>query len=290
MKPLNFNLTLFAQHLKKVTDKELYSELLKGQEEAERIWGIKVPFILDGTMSNEHTLIRGQKLAAHLWYNDANTIFHKGIEILCQKYNVDFNSVLCYCLCHETGHAKEQRLFQEIGYFPFMTRSLPLKPILRNNGFYSTFSNGICDFSINQELANQNIINKLAKPMFFDTTGLKEYTSRFRDESELKLTCLLSLPYVLDVYEHSGLNESERRALKESQTVMADYWDRTLSSLQSIKFFDPESKINITIELLKELLGVEAFLEFEDSKILLNRYPTLPKFWNKEAYRIMKLC
>jgi hypothetical protein len=248
--------------LKKVTDKELDSELLKGQDEAERILGIKIRFILDGTMSNEHALIRGQKLATYLWYNDANMLFHKVIEILCQKYNVDFNSVLCYCLCHETGHAKEQRLFQEISYFPYMTINQHVKPILRNNGFYSTFSNGICDFSINQELAKHNIINKLAKPVFFDTTGLKEYTSRFRDELELKLTNLLSLPYVLDAYEHSGLNESERRALKESQTIVADYWDRTLSSLQSIKFFEPESKINITIKLLKELLGVEAFLQF----------------------------
>ena len=209
MKPLNFNIALFAQRLKKVTDKELYSELLKGQEEAERIWGIKVPFILDDTISNEHALIRGQKLAGHLWYYDTNMIFHKGIKILCQKYNVYFNPVLCYCLCHETGHAKEQRIFQEIGFFPFMTRSLPINPILRNNDFYSTFSNGICDFSINQELAKQNIINKLAKPMFFDTTGLKEYTSRFREESEHKLNYLLSLPYVLDTYEHTGLNGAQ---------------------------------------------------------------------------------
>ncbi|MGA2386537.1 MAG: hypothetical protein ABSG33_08390 [Candidatus Bathyarchaeia archaeon] len=270
--------------------KELYLELLKGQEEAERIWGIKVPFILDETISNEHILLRGQKLAEHLWYNDANKIYYKGIEILCQKYNVDFSSVLRYCICHETGHAKEQRLFQEIGYFPFRTKNLPIKPILRNNEFYSTFSNGIWDFSINQELAKQNIINKLFKPMFFDTTDLKEYTSRFGDESEFKLTCLLSLPNVLDVYEHSGLNEGERMVLRESHLILADFWDRTLSTLQGIKFFDPASKINITIELLRELLGVNAFLDLEDHKFLFSRYPNLPKFWSKKAYQILKLC
>ena len=82
----------------------------------------------------------------------------------------------------------------------------------------------------------------------------------------------------------------ERRALKESQTAMAEYWDRTLSSLKNIKFSDPESKIKVTIELLKELLGIESFLEFEDRDTLFSRYPTLPKFWNKEAYQIMKLC
>jgi hypothetical protein len=304
MKPLKLSLALFAQSFKKVAFRELYLESLNAQEEAKQIFGVEVPFILDANKKldrNNCLVSRIEKLAEYDWHCDANRIFYKRIKILCQKYDVDFNSVIYFCLCHETGHAKEQRLFEEIGFFPNTIRRLPegvpikiesTNYVLTSRGFYDIFSCGICDFSINEELAKHNIKNQLAKKMFFDTTGLQPVNSHTEEEwHKFVLDCLLRLPLVLTVYEHGELNESERRTLKESQEeVIGDKWEKTLLKLKSTEFFNPKSKIDVILELLENILGIPAFLGINQKReILFNRYSTLPKFWNKEGYRVMYL-
>jgi hypothetical protein len=263
--------------------------LRKGQEEAKNIWEIEVPFILDNALSNEHDIIRGRRLAKYLWYNDANVIFNEEIETLCEKYNVNFHSALCYCICHETGHAKEERLFEKFGFFPFKTKNSTLNPQLRRRGVYDTLSNAICDFSINRELFNHDIINSLGKPMYFDVIGLQEFTEKHNDKSELNLVNLLSLPHILDIYEHGRLDDADKKAVKDSQKSMASYWDKTLSSLKTICFDDPESKINVINELLKSLLDIDAVLMLEKSSNLFQSYSNIPAFWNKKEYFIMTL-
>lgn len=170
MKPLIPSLCLFAQSFKKVAFREfreLYLEALDAQEEAKQIFGVEPPFILDKS--------RNEELGEYVWRYDVYKIFYKRIKTLCQKYDVDFESIICFCLCHETGHAKEQRLFEEIGFFPNITKTQgemvltkieSTNYVLPSREFDNIFSCGISDFSINKELAKHNVKNQLAKRYF----------------------------------------------------------------------------------------------------------------------------
>jgi len=309
MKPLTLRLSLFAQRLKKVVSRELYSEVIDAQQKAKQIFGIEVPFIVDTKQAiNSYAFeaLRLEKLAQHYWQYDVAKVFHKKIGFLCKEYSIDFKSVILFCVCHETGHAKEQRLFEEIGFFPNTFRILPEGvPITIESSdyvlsshrigemeYHEVFSFGIRDFSINKELAKHNIRNELAKKGFFGNRGLKDFNVSTREQwHNYVLDHLLLLPLTIDVYEHGGLCEEEKRVLREAQEkVIGDKWEKALSKLSCIEFFSPKSKRDITMELFKNTLGVPAFLGcHQDRKILFRNYSSIPKYWNKKAYQVMYL-
>lgn len=302
MKPLTLNLSLLIQSFKKVAFRHLYSESFEAQKEAKKFFGIEVPLILDTRHKLEWDTLLVSKavgLAEYDWHYDVNRVFHKKISTLCEKYDVDFELVICFCICHETGHAKEQRLFEEIGFFPNTMKRLPNGVCLKienamylttNHSLYDRFSCGISDFSINELLSEHNIKNQLAKKIFLDTTNQSPNAQR-EERSILVLDTLLHLPIVLDIYEHSDLDENQKRILKESQeNIVGDKWEQTLSTLRRINFFDPLSTIETKIDLFKKTLGISAFLgSKEKSETLFSHYSTLPKFWNKKEYRVMYL-
>ena len=86
-------------------------------------------------------------------------------------------------------------------------------------------------------------------------------------------------------------DDIQKKDLKEIQErVIGAKFDQSLSLLKTLDFFNPKTKIDVTIKMLNDLLGVRAFLSHEeDSKYLFARYSTLPKFWSKNAYRTLFL-
>jgi hypothetical protein len=285
-----------AENFKKVAFRDRYSEIRAGREEAKQIFGIQVPFILDTNKDLDYSnssMPRTVILGEYKWNYDIIRIFHKRISILSQKYDIDFKSMIYFCFCHEIGHAKEQRLFEEIGFFPNTVCTHPegiffkidsLSYVAKNLN-YNLFIGGICDFSINKELAKHNIKNQLAKKRYFEPTSFQPPSTHEEARQNTILDCLLHLPYYIDIYEHGELDEDEKRALQESQeTLIGDKWEKTLSELRKIEFFDPKSKIGIILELFENTLGIQAFL----NKVEIS-HSRLPKFWTKSDYQIMHL-
>ena len=84
---------------------------------------------------------------------------------------------------------------------------------------------------------------------------------------------------------------SKKIVFKESQEkVVGDKWEKTLSKLKEIEFSNPKSKTDIILELIKNTLGIKAFLGFgQKREILFRRYSTIPKFWKKERYQVIYL-
>ena len=300
MKPLQLSLSLLAQSFKKLAFRDLFSEALQAQKEAKQIFGIEIPFILNAKKLNRNTFQQSgtQTLAEYDQWYDANIIYYKIIGALCQKYDVNFKLTFHFCFWHETGHAKEQRLFEEIGFCPNIIKTshegVPIKIesstyLLRNPQIVSNiFTCGVCDFSINKELKKHNLTNQLSKKVFFDNTGLRPI---YKEQNKTVLDCLLHLPHAIDIYEHGELSEIEKDSLKESQEkVVGDKWEKTLSKLKEIEFSNPKSKTDIILELIKNTLGIKAFLGFgQKREILFRRYSTIPKFWKKERYQVIYL-
>ncbi len=189
---------------------------------------------------------RAMELALYDWHYDVCKVFHKKISILCKIYDVNSESVIRFCVCHETGHAKEQRLFEHIGFFPNQQRrwpeGIPIRIgnenyLLTDNTLFDRFTCGMSDFSINEVLSKNNIKNQVAKMIFFDSTNRPSCTENV-EWYKVVLDTLLSLPISLDIYEHCGLDEHQKRILKESQeNVVGDKWEKTLSKLKCIDFF-----------------------------------------------------
>ncbi|MCW4010712.1 MAG: hypothetical protein NWF05_08850 [Candidatus Bathyarchaeota archaeon] len=204
-------------------------ELAHAQEKAKQIFGLKVPFFLDGRVeafSNINSVMRGIELADHDWHYDINRIFYKRIVNLSKRYEVDFPSAIRFCICHETGHAKEERLFEEAGFFPYQKGfmgGVPIevdstKYVLGDANFYDSFSCGICDFSVNAELAKNGVVNPVSRRIFFDAPEQKAPTPETKQQwHKVLFDSLCALPHVLNVYEHGELTKDEKAGLKESQ-------------------------------------------------------------------------
>ena len=285
---------------------EGYVEAGNSQKLAKQIFGIKVPFVLDNKEELVYTSSPASvntTWAEYNWLTDVEKIFSKKIYTFCRKHSVDFESMICFCLCHETGHAKEQRLFEESGFFPI---ALPIEVyakiestnyVFTRSELLRMFMGGIFDFSVNKELLKNNLKNPFARKAYLDKETLRtsEFTTKKEGySSDLRYRYLiLNLPLVLDLYEHGGLNESERRTLKENQEKeIGDKWEKTLLKLKSIEFFDAKSKRDIMLELFENTLGIQhAYLvsNVNRKNLLPTGYSELPKFWNKDSYCVMHL-
>jgi hypothetical protein len=265
-----------------------------------KIFGIKMPFNFNSKISDNFQQTGYETLGSYVGWTDSITIFHKIIYGLCKKYNSDYKSVLQFTLIHETGHAKENRLFDEIGFFSdcLYTKKITI-PAQINSTIYQiqrekvrdTFLSGVYDFSVNEELKkNQTFDLKSHKVYFGRQNTIIKSCSKTRTEEILD--CLLNLPNKLDMYEHGDLNEQEKITLKESQKkVIGEQWETTLDSLNKIDFFNPELKLAIILELLKNTIGIQAkFVRLNIEEIFKdNSEPAIPNIYKKKYYRVLYL-
>lgn len=306
MKPLTLQLSLLLQNVKKTANKDLCSETARAQEISDRIFGLKIPFILDGESipkSSKSITSVSTILGYHEWEYDIMRIFYKKIKSFTEKYRVDYTSVFQFCFCHEVGHAKQQRMFEEIGYFPNKFKMWPEGVIVEiesakyaltrfsvsGKEFWDVFSCGILDFAINKELSKNLMINKLTRPMALDTSAPPMQAKIPRNY--LVLESLLLLPHNIDTYQHGGLLDDEKRQFMESKKeTVGDKWNSALTILRNIKYSNPENTLNTIIKMFHDILGIHAFLGFpEDRKYLFRDYPAVPNYWSKDGYRLIFL-
>jgi len=76
MQPLHIQLSLFSQYLKKATAKELFSEASIAQANGERIFGLRIPYLLDdiSIKSNKSFTSINTALGYYQWEYDLLTL------------------------------------------------------------------------------------------------------------------------------------------------------------------------------------------------------------------------
>jgi hypothetical protein len=282
MKPLSLSLSLAIQSCKRIVNKE-YSKAFNAQDIAKQIFGIKLPFVLEEKAELSYGAPFGSVnaiLGEYYWQKDIERIYCRRIRTFCEKYELDYNSVIQFCLCHETGHAKEQRLFEEIDFFP---NTITWR--------YHPFISGICDYSVNKELLKNDIKNPFERKAFLDKETLRTvFVNTKEAKDNFHFNSLLNLPYNIDAYEHGGLSDDEKIGFKESQEKeIGDKWEKALSKLRSIDFFEPKSKLDIILDLYNEILEIPVPLCKVKTEILRLKFQTIPKFWRKSTYNVIFL-
>lgn len=305
MKPLSIQLSLLLQNAMKIINKERYSEAIQAQEIGERIFGPKTAYILDSSihMSSKSVTAISTVLGYYEWEYDIIRLFYKQIMLLSKKYGINYKDIFQFCFCHEVGHAREQRMFQEIGYFPNKFKIFREGVIVKiesekyvltsfkvsGKEFFDVFSCGILDFAVNCELSKNHMINEIVRPMIFDSSAQPMQTEVPRHF--MVLESLLLLPHNIDIYEHGGLLEDEKRRFAESQkAIVGDKWDTALKILRTIEYPNPKKSVNTIIDMFNNILGIQASLGFEEKREYLFRdYSTVPTYWDKDKYRVITL-
>jgi hypothetical protein len=305
MKPLSVQLSLLLQNAKKTINKNLYSEAVEAQKIGKRIFGLKTLYLLDSSVqkSSESITSISTVLGYYEWEYDILRLFYKHIRVLSEKYGLNYKAIFQFCLCHEVGHAKEQRMFEGIGYFPNKFKMFPEGVIVEiestkyhltsfqvsGKQFWDVFSCGILDFAINKELSKNRMINELSRSMILDTSAQQTQIEGARQTRILE--SLLLLPHNIDIHQHGELLEDEKRRFEESQkAIVGDKWDSALDILRDIEYSNPENTLNKIIEMFNKILGINAFLSFPiDRNSLFRDYSVVPKYWSKDNYRVIFL-
>lgn len=309
MQPYYLRLSLLAQKIQKTIHQNWYSEAAEAQEIGKQIFGIEIPFLLDRSgevRTNKLSPTHIETLGEYVWQNDVMRIYYNRIKSLCSRYNVNFNSHFLFCFCHEIGHAKEDRLFEEAGYFPNTFRvwrfGIPIKiesntydlsaVSLEKKQFFDIFSCGIHDFAIDSELEKHGIKDALSRRFFFDTkkVGYNKDVPTDVQRHKLILDSLLLLPKILDIHEHGELSENEQRTMRENyEEIIGEKWDGALKILKNIEILNPQKTVEIMLALFEKILGVHAISIEKSSESIFADHPILPRFWNKDSYRIILL-
>ena len=114
-------------------------------------------YYLVGSANEEEFLSVSERLGEYNYYEDNITIYINKIQYLTKKYKLNIEKMINYSICHEYGHAKQARIFEEQQYFPnligkYRKRVYDLEGRKIFPKDLHQFITNLLDFCINKEL------------------------------------------------------------------------------------------------------------------------------------------
>jgi len=273
------------------------------QETGKQIFGLSVPYILDGSdvranLSEETNI---ETLGNYDFKNDIVRIFHKRIHSFCKMYGMNFDAAFLHVFCHEVGHSKEVRIFEEAGIFPYRfnvfnfgchikidSQIYDLNSIrIGGRMFYELFMFGIQDYCVNRKIQEFGIRNPLSRTRFLNLPRIQENELTEAQRHELVRRSLLLLPYNIDAYTNGGLTTAEMNVLEEfHEKLVGKKWKLAFSIMKDLEFGAAEKYVSVLCRLFESILDLHVFQRKEKSSSLFARYKIIPKFWKKSSYRV----
>lgn len=298
---------LIWQRLRIKLGDEIGKKALRAQEKGERIFGIHIPFLLEEDFIPQdfarQTYIG--MLGNYDFKNDVIQIYSKALKDLCKRYSINFDSAFLHIFCHELGHAREARIFEEASIFPYRFKIIPTQMRIMlgsrsyelNNirigrkDFYEVFMFGVRDYGIEKELKKYGIENPLPKISVWALQNIQKNGLTEEQRNRLVIELLLLLPYYVCVYAHGRLTESEREFMEGYfKDLIGDKWKFALKTMNNLEFGSPKKYVSVVCKLFERVLELHVFLGWEKNKELFRRYKTIPQFWSKNSYQVFYLC
>jgi len=250
----------------------------EAEEKAISIFDIKIPL----TINEEEFHSVSEPLGEYNYYEDNIAIYINKIQYLTKKYELNIEKMINYSVCHEYGHAKQARIFEEQQFFPIMIGKYrkcvyDFERIKISSEDFHQFITNLLDFCINKELKNFEIVDPAVKIAldYLEPSGPEEY---------VQFILTKNLPKHIGYYEFSGLSESERNDMK-SRIVnhVGEKWDYTCEIMRSLEFSNVENYIKKQSKLIEYLLKQRVYYkELSSEEIFRGR--NRPTFWNKTSY------
>jgi hypothetical protein len=276
--------------------------MARAQQIGEKIFGIQIPVLLEGDF-NAYDLTQQAyigTLGRYDFQNDIVRIYAKQIRSFCRKYNMDFESSFVHHVCHELGHAKEARLFEDSGIFPYRFNIISYCPIklnshhyLLNNvkiggrGLYKVFMLGIQDYSIERELQKYGIKDRFSKLRVWNIQNLQKVVHLPEQKHRLTVEALSLLPLDICHYVYGELTQEEQLLIeKYYKSLIGDKWSSALRIMDDLQFGNAKKYVDVVCKLFEGILGLNIFLGENYRAELFKRYKHIPQFWNKRSYQV----
>jgi hypothetical protein len=303
MTTLETKLRLAVQRIQERFGNLLLKKARSAEERGEQIFGLRVPFILDRSempagFSNQTQI---QTLANYDFKIDLLRIFYRRINSVCEMYDLDCDMAFLHVFCHELGHSKEARLFEEAAIFPYRfnffsfgcpvridSQTHDLNSInISGRRFYELFMFGIQDYCVNKKLQESGIKNPLSKTCILSLPEIQMNELTSEQRHELVIRSLLLLPHNVDIYTNGGLRASEMEMLKGfHEKLVGAKWDLASDIMKDLEFGVQEKYVSVLRELFEGILETHVFQRWQKSSNLFATYKTIPGFWRKNRYRV----
>jgi hypothetical protein len=283
-------------------------KMLEAQRIGKEIFGINIPFLVDGKPAKQIA----EKFAAYLevlaeydFRNDIVQVYNKRVSRFSERFSVDLDSLILFVICHELGHAREGRLCEESGFFPYTVKISPAPiPFSVNSitydlrkvqvsgiGFPRIFLNGISDFAVNRELLKHGLFDPLAAKTFVLDAPESMSANLGQEQAHqilIEKSCLL--PHNVDICSHGNV-DVKLKGLVEAyyRKLLGDKWDYTVDKMEQLEIAKPWKNVEIAKDLLKKIFGVNSFNMDVGSHFVFGS-SQIPKFWSKDRYSVLFLC
>ena len=282
--------------------------MFNAQKLGEKLFGLNIPFVVDGKPAKHIT----EKLAAYVetlaeydFRNDIVRIYKKRLNYFSKSLGIDLNLLIRFVICHEVGHAKEGRLCEKSGFYPYTIKVSPApipfsiesitydlrKVQVSGIGFPETFLNGISDCVVNKELLKNSLFDPLAKKTFIRDIAESAYANLGQNQMHqiiIEKSCML--PLNVDFYLHRNLDARLKRLIEtDYRQLLGEKWDYTVSKMEQLEITEPLKNVEIAKDLLEKVLGICAF-SLELDRYSVFDFSRIPKFWSKDRYNVLFVC
>ena len=262
-----------------------YNLLKNAEEKAATIFRLDVPLII-----NEKSLPKkpiSEQMGYYDCYKDKIILYINKIQQVASMFNLNLGKMVTHCVCHEFGHAKQARLFEDnqvchwkIHKDPLCRIEIESVRIAVKLEEINLVNNWLQDFCIDRELYRHGIPNALAKLMIKDLelTGPEEIVTYVR---------MKSLPRNITLYEFGDLSDSEKNYIETTiKDSIGKDWDTAYNIMKSLELTEIDAYRNVIKIFIETIFRQNAYyLPITRDRIFEGR--DRPSFWSETQYDVL---
>jgi len=285
-KPMS--LQLLSQYILAISGNMTVRKILKAKTVASDIFGINIPLIIDWKKLPREVALAHEMperpfiidVASYEATDDIIKLYPNYIDCISKRLDLDFDSILNHAVYHEFGHAKEARVFEEYGLYPYYIKLLP--------GFQPCLS-AVGEYCIEKELQSRKIVNPFSQ---FRVRTLMRYDKSTWLTEEKRRTflwdCLILLPMDVVYYVNGGLSRSEREIIEQfHRDLHPQEWEFALEAMNSLEFGKPAEYICVVTNLFKRFFDIDVSLTTISTDEFLRGRRGHHRLWRKNRYHII---
>lgn len=256
------------------------NEIKEIVEKGKKFWKVDVEFVLE-SLDTKHAA------SYNPWFDHIE--FHsKYVERNRQKFPNIIDEEIKYVILHELGHAKEARMYEENGLFPWYREirspvRLQPKEEAGAKKVISNFFGQIDDFKVERKLYENGYLKPKTVWLIKGLAWMEQATKKLASfDIKEKAAALMNLPLSICSLQFCELLPPERKTIKSYylRFLGKRRWKETIKKLYTLRFGNMDIYKKVVPELLRNFFHYEANLKSVTPKELELK----SSLWKKQNY------
>lgn len=266
------------------------SKMRKMITTGKNFWGVDVEFLQEDVKETTG-------VASYDPFFDRVEFHLKWIEKIAKEFPQIIDDEIDFAVLHELGHAKEARIYEEKGLFPYsrnILTDIPPGEISEVFNIVDTFFDGIEDYKVEKKLFE----NGFLKPLTWFQQALPNMEQVLKKPGCEVLgrdTAFMNLPLSMCSYKFCSLSNAQKRVIKSYYLKFLGkrLWEEMVETIDTLEFGKVNTTVEVASALIHDFFGWTVTLgsiRRKDLELIVKEQHKfaggfmLPSFWRKNNY------